>query len=194
MQRLIMICAGLMLLLAGCKTTTSQPAPPIAPKPQVIKESPGTPKMRTTTASPAPAAAKSYAHYVNARYGFSVQYPRSFRAEPPPVNGDGQAFDDGQGFKMIASASNNIDDTNLAAAMQKQMEGFGEVTYKARGKNWFVLSGYNGSKILYEKTYIGKGSIHGLYLEYPATAKTKYDDIVTRIARSFKPGNVEEFH
>ncbi|MHB0937099.1 MAG: hypothetical protein ACYDCO_08180 [Armatimonadota bacterium] len=190
MKRLVTVCAAL-LLFAGCKTTTSRPAdstPP--PKPRAVEESPGQPitKPAETPANANPA----YTRYVNARFGFSVHYLQSFTLEPPPENGDGRSFNDGQGFWMGAYGSNNVFDHTLAQELQERKGDFDKVTYTAKGKNWFVLSGMKGTKILYEKIYIGKSCMNNLRLEYPAAAKTKYDSVVTYIAKSFKPGNLDE--
>jgi len=70
-------------------------------------------------------------------------------------------------------------------------EAVRSATYRAKGGNWFVLSGHKGANILYLKTFVGTGSINHLYIEYPARLKTKYDEIVAKVARSLKPGRLE---
>jgi hypothetical protein len=95
---------------------------------------------------------------------------------------------------MTASGINNVLEDTLQTEMRSQSEGFDKITYRAKGENWFVLSGSKGAHILYLKTFIGTGSINHLSLEYPARLKAKYDEIVAKVARSFKPGSLEVAH
>ena len=140
------------------------------------------------------AGSQKFSQYCNERYGFCVGYPTGLIMDEPPVNGDGRKFHDAQGFVLIASGINNVLDDTFASTMQSQLQEFDNVTYKATGKNWFVLSGTKGSDILYLKTFVGKGSKNDLYIEYPASQKAAYDTIVGEISRSFKPGDLNEYH
>ncbi len=134
-----------------------------------------------------------YANYGNPRFGFWVRYPRSLKLEPPPENGDGRRFFAADGFQMAVWGGNNVEDDTLASAMSTaRREDFTRVTYQTAGRNWFVLSGRKGAKIVYEKVYVGKGSSNTLSISYPATLKAKYDKVVTTISSSFKPGNLAE--
>lgn len=136
-------------------------------------------------------ARTAYATYVNARFGFSVRYPRSLKLEPPPTNGDGRGFFTKDGFKMAVWGSNNVFDDTLASAMSTmRREDFDHVTYQASGRNWFVLSGGKGKKIVYEKMYVGKGRTNTLSISYPVALKASYNQVVTTISTSFKPGNL----
>jgi hypothetical protein len=47
---------------------------------------------------------------------------------------------------------------------------------------------------VYRKTFVGNGSINHLYIEYPARLKAKYDEIVAKVVRVFKPGSLEVGH
>lgn len=114
--------------------------------------------------------------------------------EPPPENNDGRRFYDRNGLVMTASGINNVPEGTLQTEMHSQSEDFDEISYRAKGKNWFVLSGHKGANILYLKTFVGTGSINHLYIEYPTRLKTKYNEIVAKVARSFKPGHLEVAH
>jgi hypothetical protein len=141
-----------------------------------------------------PLSAQEYTRYCNSRYGFCVSYPSHFGMEPPPENNDGRRFYDRNGLVMTASGINNVLEGTLQTEMHSQSEDFDEISYRAKGKNWFVLSGHKGANILYLKTFVGIGSINRLYIEYPARLKTKYNEIVAKVARSFKPGHLEVAH
>lgn len=134
----------------------------------------------------------AYATYVNPRFGFSIKYPRKFRRESPPENGDGIGCYDKQGFRMTASGINNVLNDTLASEMAENRRDFGRITYMAKGSNWFAISGISGVKILYRKTFVGKGSINELDISYPAALKDSYNWIVKSIVSSFKPGRLAE--
>jgi hypothetical protein len=138
--------------------------------------------------------AETYEKYCNSRYGFCVDYPTTLSLEPPPANGDGRIFFDSHGFKMTASGINNLTNDTITSEMESASENIDQITYKAQGKNWFVISGYQGSKIIYIKTYVGTGSINHLWIEYPKTKNQYYSELVTRISNSFNPGNLTISH
>lgn len=144
--------------------------------------------------SEVPSPLQGYKTYCNARYGFRVNYPCYLRMEPPPDNDDGRKFYDGKGFLVIVSGSNNVLDETLESEMDSQGKDFDRITYSTTGKNWFVLSGYKSSEVVYVKTYIGQGSINHLYIQYPSRHSVEYDNVVTNISRSFKPGNLNDAH
>jgi hypothetical protein len=52
---------------------------------------------------------------------------------------------------MTASGINNAFDDTLKSEMDKAGGCFDRITYKAARKNWFILSGYKGNRILYLK-------------------------------------------
>lgn len=132
--------------------------------------------------------------YCNDRYGFCIEYPRDFIMEPPPENGDGRRFHDDKGFLMIASGINNVLDETLSEEMRSQSKDFDKITYRLKGKNWFILSGYKGSDVLYRKAYVGKGAMNHLYITYPVRQAKAYGETVTQISRSFKPGDLNDVH
>jgi len=136
---------------------------------------------------------QEYVEYCNKRYGFCVKYPSNFKLKSSPENIDGQGFYDDKGFSMSVSGINNFGD-NLENQIHFQSKNFETITYQTKKNNWFVLSGYKSSNILYLKTYVGKSSINNLYIQFPSNQKNEYNDIVTKISKSFKSGNLNESH
>ena len=126
--------------------------------------------------------------YCNARFGFCLSCPDGFEMDPPPTNDDGRIFRDQNGCILTAWGGYNALGETLAEALTSQSANFDTVTYKTKGKNWFVLSGYKGSDIVYLKLWVGSDAINGLRIEYPSSMKKKYDAVVTKIVRSFRPG------
>jgi len=144
--------------------------------------------------SAAPGNSQGFAQYCNDRYGFCVDYPSSLTMDPPPANGDGRRFHDPNGFLLIVSGINNVLDDTVETEMKSQSKDIEKITYRSEGKNWFVLSGYKGSDVVYLKTYVGEGAVNHLYIKYPAQKKADYTETVTIISRSFKPGDLNVAH
>ena len=69
-------------------------------------------------------------------------------------------------------------------------EGYDELTYRPRGRSWFVLSGYRGDNIYYEKVMFSCGGdvVNVFAMSYPVAERSHYDPIVERIEDQFRPG------
>ena len=139
------------------------------------------------------ARAETWSTYQNDRYGTTIDYPDSFKPEPPPDADDGQAFKSADGARFSVSASYGGIDSDLATYrdfVTKHRAADQTVTYQTSGKNWFVLSGSQGSRIFYERHMLSHGGemTEDFVISYPAAAKTAYDPIVARMAKSFRSG------
>jgi len=138
------------------------------------------------------ASAQSYASYSNERFGFTLSYPGDFKMDPPPANGDGGRFTNALGISITASGSNNALEDSISTKMEALTPWFDSITYRAKGKNWFVLSGFKGKDVLYMKVFVGKGSINQLWIQHPATLTKTFAAATARIVSSFKPGDLTE--
>ena len=136
------------------------------------------------------AQARMEKEYCNARFGFRFSYPSRFEMDPPPENDDGRVLRDGDGCVLTAWGGYNVLEESLEDAMTSRSADFDTVTYRAKGKNWFVLSGYRGSDIVYLKLWVGTDAVNGLEMAYPSALKKEYDAVVTKIVRSFRPGDL----
>jgi hypothetical protein len=142
------------------------------------------------------AEAGDWRRYSNGRYGFSIEYPPQFRAEPEPANGDGRDFtsSDGAEFSVSGELNNPGDEKRTIAEFEAYLRGgdadYSNVTYRAIGADSLVLSGYRGDKVFYEKYIFSQNGqlINAFSVSYPTNMKAVYDPIVTRMARSFHPG------
>jgi hypothetical protein len=140
-----------------------------------------------------PAAAGQWLTYQNDRYGSTIDYPKQFKAEPPPGAYDGRTFSSADGAQFAVYASYDASDFNLAKYEDftlRNLDSGETVTYKSRGDNWFVISGTKGGSIFYERHLLSHGGqmADGFFMTYPAAAKQTYDPIVARMAKSFRPG------
>lgn len=68
--------------------------------------------------------------------------------------------------------------------------GYDELTYRPRGRSWFVLSGYRGDTIYYEKVMFScRGRVVNVFaITYPVNERDIYDPVVERMENVFKPG------
>ncbi len=141
-----------------------------------------------------PTLADDWRTYQNDRYGTTIDYPNIFNAGRPPDNNDGLAFTSADGAKFSVFASFNALDFDLAGFKDfivKNLEAGELITYQAEGKDWFVISGTKGADgIFYERHLLshGKELTEGFVMSYPASLKQKYDPIVARMSKSFRPG------
>lgn len=131
--------------------------------------------------------------YQNDRYGTTIDYPDQFKAEPPPDADDGRKFTSADGAEFSVYASYNALDFNLdkyEGFILKNLDPGQIVTYKAHGGNWFVISGTKGDTVFYERHLLSHGGqmTEGFSMTYPAAAKSSYDPIIARMAKSFRPG------
>ena len=67
--------------------------------------------------------------------------------------------------------------------------GYEEITYQPRGRSWFVLSGYRGDQIYYEKVMFSCGGrvVNILAIAYPTSERGHFDRVVERMEDTFKP-------
>src|SRR6476660_5909249 len=67
--------------------------------------------------------------------------------------------------------------------------GYEEITYQPRGRSWFVLSGYRGDQIYYEKVMFSCGGrvVNILAIAYPTSERGQFDPVVDRMEDTFKP-------
>ena len=140
------------------------------------------------------AAADDWRTYQNDRYGTTIEYPDIFKPGAPPDNNDGLEFKSADGANFSVFASYNTLELDLAGFREfivKNRDAGAVVTYQAHGDTWFVISGTKGAnRIFYERHILshGKEMTEGFVMSYPASLKQKYDPIVARMAKSFRPG------
>lgn len=143
-----------------------------------------------------PALGQSVDRYVNARYGYGIDIPKGFSAEPEAANGDGRKYTaaDGQ-VTLLVYGGNNIDDSSTKSLRKQALQELpAKPAYKPQGKNWFVLSWLDGDTIHYRKTFVGSGSINTFWLSYPKSLSKRFDPVATKLEGSFRPGNLKVAH
>lgn len=140
------------------------------------------------------AAAQEWVHYVNERFGTSLDYPGDlFVLDRGPDNGDGQSFSpvSGETITLTVWAGFNINELDVEGIEKETFSSDEQPTYRRKGKTWVVSSGFKGHDIFYRKAVLSPDGqiIHYLELTYPSRDKSRYDGLVARISRSFSSGD-----
>jgi hypothetical protein len=129
------------------------------------------------------------------QFGYRYSYPGAMFSS---VVGDGKP-----GFHYFASKETNA--KFLVGAWDQQggdtpehfkrwmianAGGYEDITYQPHGRSWFVLSGYRGDQIYYEKVMFSCGNrmVNILAIAYPVAERDHFDPAVERMEDSFKAG------
>ena len=130
--------------------------------------------------------------YQNARYNYAIAYPSTLAPQGESDNGDGQAFRSHDGtVELRVWGSHNISNQTLKEAYAEAIAeigstGGGYAKYKFLGRDFFVVSGPQGGRIIYQKTIFRGDVIKTFRIEYPMASQATYDAITARVSRSFK--------
>lgn len=128
--------------------------------------------------------------YTNERFGTSATFPADIfsKQQEPPENGDGLTWHSDDGASLAIFGSYNVlDETPKSRQAEAKVAGSREVTYSKVGKNWLILSGFEGETVFYERyLFAGSGTVHGVVLKYPRSLKAKYNPLSAKIAASLK--------
>ncbi len=139
-----------------------------------------------------------WANYKNQRFGYVLSYPASvFTPQPPPENGDGQTFltSDGKAKVVVYATLNDerFSPKDYRSTILKEFGGYDQMDYSPTGKTWFVLSGFRGDAIYYQKVMFSCGNrvISALSVTFPRVEKKFYEGLIEVMEDSFRPGSGE---
>ena len=141
------------------------------------------------------AATRPWAYERDPGLGFHFSYPRDVfqrtGGEAKPsfhyfVSRDAEA-------ELMVGAWNNAGQTptEFKRWLLANTGGYDQMTYVPRGRSWFVISGYRGDDIYYEKVMFScAGSVVNIFaITYPQGLRHEYDRVVERMENSFRPSN-----
>jgi len=127
--------------------------------------------------------------------GFTYSYPRDVFSR---IEGDGKPsfhyFESNSSeAKFLVGGWDNAAGQSPETFKRWVIEnvgGYDELTYRPRGRSWFVLSGYRGNTIYYEKVMFScQGKLVNVFaVTYPVDRRHIYDPVVERIEDTFRPG------
>ena len=146
-------------------------------------------------ASPGNTATTPWSHEQDRDLGFHFSYPRALFTQ---IQGDGKpAFhyfvSPNSDAKLMVGAWNNREGRSpeqFKRWLMANAGGYDELTYRPRGRSWFVLSGYRGDDIYYEKVMFSCGGqvVNVMAVSYPSGERNIFDPVVERMEDTFGPG------
>lgn len=134
----------------------------------------------------------AYKTYYNPRFEYSISYPVGILfPQEVAANGDGRKFlSKDKRTVMLVYGQENVQRQTLSQLYEEESrEGppaGRTVTYKLLKNNWFVVSGYMGGRVFYQKTIYRNDEFLTFRIDYPEEQKKVFDPITSAIARSFK--------
>jgi hypothetical protein len=133
--------------------------------------------------------------YKNERFGYSLYYPsKIFLPGELPDNGGGQTFTtEDDSAKIVVFATLNSEKFSPAEYRKTILEEFGgydRMDYSPTGQTWFVLSGFRGENIYYQKVMFSCGGrvINALSITFPTVDKPFYEPLIEAMEDRFRPG------
>lgn len=166
--------------------------PPQAEQPP--REEPG--RVRGSADAPATRGAETlpeqvrYETYRNERLGYSIDYPANV-LEPVEALGSGNGYRfGGAGVRAtlaVYGVEGVTDPQALRDLYREELEAPGRrVTYKTVHDDWFVISGYRGDRIFYERTLLRGGVLKTFLLVYDADLQPYFEPITEHVSFSFE--------
>jgi hypothetical protein len=142
------------------------------------------------------AQSQTFRIYANERFGTTAEVPATWKADPPPENGDGLIFRSPDGRASITVSGS----LHIADSIEEEMRSYerpvsgGKITYRRRGARSLVISGTRGETIFYDKHLLScRDQVwNNLYIEYSARERSAYDAMVVRVSRSLRAGHSEQ--
>ena len=146
-------------------------------------------------ALPTAASAQEPHHYVNGRFGFSVDIPAGFSPHDPPANDDGLQFDSHDGNAVItASAIRNANTDTMASFMALSNDAClnERPSYLDLHAGWAVLScPMPDGCILYQRSALRGPADDGVFttvrMTYPSKDHDRWDPVAVAVTRSLQP-------
>jgi hypothetical protein len=137
-----------------------------------------------------------WAHERDPGLGFDFSYPLNLFQR---TEGDGKpsfhyfVSRDAEAKLMVGAWNNEAGQTpsEFKQWLLANTGGYDEMTYVPRGRTWFVISGYRGDDIYYEKVMFScAGSVVNIFaITYPQGLRHQYDPVVEKVEDSFRPSN-----
>ncbi len=143
----------------------------------------------------APVLAATWTDRTIEPHGARISYPDSVFSEVETSNHRLSSFasDDGVAQFVVGSWFNDSEDAppEFKRMLTGDDKRFDDATYAPKGRNWFVLSGYRGDDIYYQKIMFScdRRLVNIYAILYPVADRERYDPIVERMENGFRPGS-----
>ena len=129
----------------------------------------------------------TYQTYRNEKHGFSVRYPSRIMQPSSEVgNGNGRTFRalDGSA-SLLAYATGQATPQQVQRRFEEQTTNPAlDITYRTHGDGWYVLSGYRGDNIFYERVEARDSTMKVMRMFYERSQEARFDPIVREMSNS----------
>ncbi|MDB5505585.1 MAG: hypothetical protein JWR75_223 [Devosia sp.] len=137
-----------------------------------------------------------WGRYIDPQFAFAIDLPTGLFEQVDRSAGAGVKLQEiGGGGQIEVFGWANLDKQSPAELLDalEQAQRLGEVTYRAHGNSWFVLSGYftaddapDEPLVFYTKVMFSadRSRISAFEISYPAAELERFDPIVTRLSRT----------
>lgn len=146
-----------------------------------------------------PKAEENWTTYKNARFGYTLFYPAAiFATAEEREGGGGQNFvtRDGRSKIVVFGTLNaeNFSPQEYRRVILNEFGGYDRMDYSPTGKTWFVLSGFRGENIYYQKVLFSCGNkvINVYSITFPTAEKPLYEELIETMEDNFKAGQGED--
>jgi hypothetical protein len=174
--------------------TTAIPATPTTPAAPTASFTPKAVSAAPTSPAPPVRPSPSATRYTNARFGFSFGVPPGYRAQTPPVDGDGLSFaNPARTATVTAYGAGNVVGYSPAQEMAQLVKTYqaarDTISYRFSQDDVIAVSGTTPrGTVFYQREVVYPAVIYTLLWNYPATTKAQYGTLVTQTVDSFVPG------
>jgi hypothetical protein len=140
-------------------------------------------------------AQQRWTTYANPRFGTTIDYPADLfvARDPPPDNGDGQAFRSRNGrIHLAVWGRYNVDGNSPQQYVDDYVEKDGGITYRQITARHFIVSGLRNGDIFYQRCNFAAppGDVVDCFkTTYPAADKAAMDAVVARLSQSLRSGS-----
>jgi hypothetical protein len=147
------------------------------------------------TMPPGAQTAGGWTTYQNERFGYRLIYPADVFQDDgaAPENADGRTFlsRDGRAKIVVYGANNDerFSPSEYRSTILKEFPGYDQMDYAPKGQSWFVLSGFRGAAIYYQKVMFSCDNriINVFSVTFPREEKRFYENLIERMEDGFKP-------
>ncbi len=143
----------------------------------------------------APAADEAWTTYENARFGYRLFYPKAiFEAGDEAEDGSTLTLfsEDGRAKIVVFAAENEdgLTPREYRTTLLEEFGGYEELDYQPVGRTWFVLSGFRGDSIYYQKVMFSCANriVNVFSISFPTAEKPFYERLVEIMEDHFKSG------
>ncbi|MEP7239770.1 MAG: hypothetical protein ABI697_02680 [Devosia sp.] len=138
-------------------------------------------------------AAAEWDHYINDRFGFSIDIPSGFVAQGESFNGDGNRFTtptaELRAFGGNIFVGEQSFETEVGYAIEAATGDGWTMTYKAVTPRNANLSARKGARVLYERlvAICGGQQFIGFTLDYSVADLVPFKPVIDRLLASLRP-------